>query len=166
LTLLNMVGPAVALHVAQTLNAAYPDRFAVSTSLARLAEAGIPITDRDGAVLPEALALLSTVDADTVDADTAEAAPTAAARPGADTALSAEAVRQRALDALAQEIRIMLDEGVVAHAQDIDLCLILGAGWPFHLGGITPYLDHTGISERVTGARLLSQPSSGTPSFA
>ena len=39
----------------------------------------------------------------------------------------------------------MLDEGVVAEAQDIDLCLILGAGWPFHLGGITPYLDRTGI---------------------
>jgi hypothetical protein len=38
----------------------------------------------------------------------------------------------------------MLDEGVVAEAQDIDLCMILGAGWPFHLGGITPYLDRSG----------------------
>jgi hypothetical protein len=44
---------------------------------------------------------------------------------------------------------------VVAEAQDIDLCLILGAGWPFHLGGITPYLDRTGTSERVTGRRFL-----------
>ena len=42
----------------------------------------------------------------------------------------------------------MLDEGVVAEAQDNDLCLITGAGWPFHLGGITPYLDREGISER------------------
>ena len=49
----------------------------------------------------------------------------------------------------------MLDEGVVAEAQDIDLCLILGAGWPFHLGGITPYLDREGVSERVTGERFL-----------
>ena len=32
----------------------------------------------------------------------------------------------------------MLDEGVVQAVQDIDLCMILGAGWPFHLGGITP----------------------------
>ena len=48
----------------------------------------------------------------------------------------------------------MLDEGVVAAAADIDLCLILGAGWPFHLGGITPYLDRAGISERVTGHRF------------
>ena len=56
--------------------------------------------------------------------------------------------------ALAEEISLMLDEGVVAAAADIDLCLILGAGWPFHLGGITPYLDRTGISERVTGRRF------------
>ncbi len=35
----------------------------------------------------------------------------------------------------------MLDEGVVSAAADIDLCMVLGAGWPFWLGGITPYLD-------------------------
>ena len=49
----------------------------------------------------------------------------------------------------------MLDEGVVAEAQDIDLCMILGAGWPFHLGGITPYLDREGVSEHVVGHRFL-----------
>jgi len=63
-------------------------------------------------------------------------------------------VLARALEGLAQEIRIMLDEGVVAAPEDIDLCMILGAGWPFHLGGITPYLDRTGIAEKVTGARF------------
>jgi hypothetical protein len=31
---------------------------------------------------------------------------------------------------------------------------ILGAGWPFHLGGITPYLDRAGITEKVTGTRF------------
>ena len=64
-------------------------------------------------------------------------------------------MRDRALAALAEEIRIMLDEGVVAEPQDIDLCMILGAGWPFHLGGITPYLDRTGVAEKVTGQRFL-----------
>ena len=48
----------------------------------------------------------------------------------------------------------MLDEGVVAAPEDIDLCMILGAGWPFHLGGITPYLDRAGIAEKVTGTRF------------
>ena len=28
----------------------------------------------------------------------------------------------------------------------MDLCLVLGANYPFHLGGITPYLDRTGAS--------------------
>ena len=49
------------------------------------------------------------------------------------------------------EIGFVLDEGVVAAPEDIDLCMIMGAGWPSHLGGITPYLDRTGIAEKVTG---------------
>ncbi len=53
----------------------------------------------------------------------------------------------------------MLDDGVVAEAQDIDLCLLLGAGWPFWLGGITPYLDRAGVSERVNGKPFLARGS-------
>jgi hypothetical protein len=60
--------------------------------------------------------------------------------------MTPDQIRERALKALAQEARIMLDEGVVAEAQDLDLCMILGAGWPFWLGGITPYLDREGYS--------------------
>jgi hypothetical protein len=48
----------------------------------------------------------------------------------------------------------MLDEGVAADAADLDLGLITGAGWPFWLGGITPYLDREGYSERATGRRF------------
>jgi hypothetical protein len=58
----------------------------------------------------------------------------------------------------------MLDDGVVAEPQDVDLCLLLGAGWPFHLGGITPYLDRTGISERVAGGRFLPPGVASIPS--
>jgi hypothetical protein len=57
----------------------------------------------------------------------------------------------------------MLDEGVVAEPQDIDLCLIIGAGWPLHLGGITPYLDREGISEKVTGGRVLPRGVASVP---
>ena len=60
----------------------------------------------------------------------------------------------RVQDALADEIGHMLDEGVVASARDVDLCMILGAGWPLHLGGITPYLDDCGAAERVNGKRF------------
>ena len=71
---------------------------------------------------------------------------------------SAEAVQAAVLDALADEAAHILDEGVVAEAADIDTCMILGAGWPFWLGGITKYLDQTGIAERVTGRTLGARP--------
>ena len=59
--------------------------------------------------------------------------------------------------------RHLLDEGVVASAAEIDACLILGAGYPFFRGGLTPYLDESGASERVTGAKLRDDgvPSAG-----
>jgi 3-hydroxyacyl-CoA dehydrogenase/enoyl-CoA hydratase/carnithine racemase len=63
-------------------------------------------------------------------------------------------IHDAVLEAMADEIRHILDEGVVAEAADVDTCLILGAGYPFWLGGITKHLDQAGISERVTGRRF------------
>jgi 3-hydroxyacyl-CoA dehydrogenase/enoyl-CoA hydratase/carnithine racemase len=131
--LLQLVGPAVALHVGETLAAAYPDRFATSPKLRALVQAGkTGLYQPDFSVDESVVALLS----------------------GGDRPSTADQVRERALEALAEEIRLMLDEGVVTAPEDIDLCMILGAGWPFHLGGITPYLDRTGIAEKVTGTRF------------
>jgi 3-hydroxyacyl-CoA dehydrogenase/enoyl-CoA hydratase/carnithine racemase len=136
--LMQLVGPAIALHVSETLHTAFPDRFHVSPNLRKLVEAGKSsfYTWETGTqqVDPEVAALLEV----------------------GDTVLTEDEVRERALGAVADEIRIMLDEKVVAQAQDIDLCLILGAGWPFHLGGITPALDRLGVSEKVTGRRFLA----------
>jgi 3-hydroxyacyl-CoA dehydrogenase len=56
------------------------------------------------------------------------------------------------LEAMADEIRHVLDEGVVADAADVDACLILGAGWPFFLGGVTPYLRDEGLALTATPA--------------
>jgi hypothetical protein len=42
----------------------------------------------------------------------------------------------------------------VASAKDVDTALLLGAGFPFFLGGITKHLDQTGVSERVAGGPL------------
>jgi 3-hydroxyacyl-CoA dehydrogenase len=131
--LLQLVGPAVALHVGETLAAAYPDRFTTSPKLRALVEAGkTALYQSDFSVDESVVALLS----------------------GGDRPSTADQVRERALEALAEEVRLMLDEGVVTAPEDIDLCMILGAGWPFHLGGITPYLDRTGIAEKVTGTRF------------
>ncbi|OYO22208.1 3-hydroxyacyl-CoA dehydrogenase [Enemella dayhoffiae] len=136
--LLQLVGPAVALHVGSTLHQAFGDRFGESKCLSALVEAKLPgiyTTDESGRpqLNPEALAVLTQ----------------------GDNPSTAEQVLERAERALAEEIGLMLDEGVVAAPMDIDLCLILGAGWPFHNGGITPYLDRRGASESVRGKRFL-----------
>jgi 3-hydroxyacyl-CoA dehydrogenase/enoyl-CoA hydratase/carnithine racemase len=144
--LLQLVGPAVALHVAETLHTAFPQRYHVTENLRRIVEsgrAGIYSWDERGRpyVDDETKALLQQ----------------------GDTVLTEEQVREKALGALAEETRLMLDDGVVTEAQDIDLCMILGAGWPFHLGGITPYLDRTGVAERVTGRRFLPRGVASVP---
>ena len=147
LLLLQLVGPAIAQHVTETLHTAFPERFYVSENLGRMVAAGkTAIYVRDGGqpkVDPEIRAMF---------------------KPG-DSPSTAEQVRERALAALAEEARLMLDEGVVAEAQDIDLCMITGAGWPFHLGGITPYLDRSGISETVTGRRFLPPGAASVPAL-
>ncbi|WP_326700620.1 3-hydroxyacyl-CoA dehydrogenase NAD-binding domain-containing protein [Streptomyces sp. NBC_01754] len=148
LVLLELVGPAIGLHVSETLNRAFPDRFTVSENLAAVVKAG-----KRGFYLPSAGNPAEPV----LDPEVA-----ALLKQG-DTVLTQDQVRDRVLDAVAQEIGLMLDEGVVAEAQDIDLCLITGAGWPFHLGGITPYLDREGVSERVNGKRFLARGVASVP---
>jgi 3-hydroxyacyl-CoA dehydrogenase/enoyl-CoA hydratase/carnithine racemase len=64
--------------------------------------------------------------------------------PLADEPRTWERVQADALDAIADEIAHLLDDGVVRDAADVDACLLLGAGFPFFLGGITPYLEQRG----------------------
>jgi 3-hydroxyacyl-CoA dehydrogenase/enoyl-CoA hydratase/carnithine racemase len=67
---------------------------------------------------------------------------------------SEEQILDDALAAIADEVRHLLEEGVVGSAKDVDTALLLGAGFPFWLGGITKFLDQTGVSERVVGRPL------------
>jgi 3-hydroxyacyl-CoA dehydrogenase/enoyl-CoA hydratase/carnithine racemase len=132
--LLAMVGLPVAQHVMESLHTAFGDRFRVSANQQTLIDNGIKAlwtNNADGTQsVPESvLGLLRFGN-----------------RPSTSRDLLA-----RVEDALASEIALMLDEGVVAAPEDIDLCMILGAGWPMHLGGITPYLDRVGASQRANG---------------
>ncbi len=138
-TLGAMVGLPVAQHVQESLNAAFGDRFAVSANLKKLIDNGVkslwaPAADGSQDIPDSTLSLMSF----------------------GTSPSTGEEVLRRVQDALAQEIGLMLDEGVVAGPEDIDLCMILGAGWPMFLGGITPYLDRVGASERVNGKRFLA----------
>ena len=135
--LLGLVGPGVALHVSETLNANLGPRYRISPTMQAMVKEGVKtfyIKGEDGkfAANPAALALVHK----------------------GTTPSSAEEVRLRALKALAEEARMMLDEGVVSTPAEIDLCMLMGAGWPMHLGGILPFLDREGISESVCGQRF------------
>lgn len=135
LTLLGFIGPAVQLHICETMHAAYPDRFYLSTSLKAVTAAGLPgYRDKVGVLLPKVAALL-----------------VPAAGRDERQSLDAEEIRRRLLDALAHEVGLVLSEQVVPRPEDIDLCMLLGANYPAHLGGLTPYLDQSGASRRVWG---------------
>ena len=126
--LLSLVGPAIALHNSETLHAAFPDRFHVSPALARVVEARkTSYYGPDGALDPEVEALLE--------------------KPANPVELTAEQVRQQVLEGLAEEARLMVDEGVVVAPEDLDLAMITGAGFSFWNGGLTMLLDNEGISE-------------------
>lgn len=118
LQLLQFIGPAVQLHICEKMNRTYPQRFSVSTSLSALVAAGLPGYLDNGGISTAAAALLP--------------------QP---LAVDPATVRTRILTALAEEITKMLEEGVVAGPEQIDLCMILGANYPFHTGGLTPLLD-------------------------
>lgn len=134
--LLELVGLPVGAHVLDSHHAAWPERFYPGDGLKRIAEHGTILTrDKKGTVTgydPSAVKLVapSKKDAKPVDAAT---------------------MQQRFEDALADEVHRMLEDHVVEHVEEIDLGLILGAGYPFQAGGISPYLDRSGASERVFG---------------
>ena len=137
LELLGLVGPGVALHVAETLNKNLGDRYRISPTMQAFVKEGVKsfyIKDEKGALAPNpaALALIK----------------------AGTKASTADEVRIRALKALASEAHMMLEEGVVATAAEIDICMLLGCGWPLHLGGILPYLDREGISSEVNAVNF------------
>jgi 3-hydroxyacyl-CoA dehydrogenase/enoyl-CoA hydratase/carnithine racemase len=141
--LLELVGLTVGAHVLDTHHAAFPDRFFESENLHKLAELG-HIFERD------AKGKVKGYDKKAV-----------AIFKGGKAPMTGEELRLRIEDGLADEIKRMLDDDVVHAAEDIDLCLILGAGWPFQMGGATPYLDRVGASERVFGGTFHTPPIRG-----
>jgi 3-hydroxyacyl-CoA dehydrogenase/enoyl-CoA hydratase/carnithine racemase len=135
--LLELVGLKVGAHVLDTHHAAFPDRFFESKALHELADYGhILEKDAKGNVTGYDKKALAIVASHTPK----DAKPYTAAE-----------LQSRIEDGLADEIHRMLEDGVVAAADDVDLGMILGAGWPFQMGGATPYLDRVGASERAFG---------------
>jgi 3-hydroxyacyl-CoA dehydrogenase/enoyl-CoA hydratase/carnithine racemase len=132
-TLAGLVGPAIALHVQETLNAAWPDRFPVSEGLKNLVAKGkrnmLTFTDTGIDVDPEIKE----------------------GWPQGDKSFTDQEIKDRVMERVALEVDIILKEGVVASPKDVDTGVIMGAGWPFFMGGVTPYLDQQGYSKKACG---------------
>jgi len=143
--LIDLVGWKVAAHVQDTMVTAFPDRFYANENFHALAQLDAVVEKDKGG---------------RVSGWTKQAEKALKGAVGS-TPASADEILRRVQDGLAQEIRIMLDEGVVPEVEDIDLCLILGAGWPFIDGGASPYLDREGASERVFGDTFHHPPIRG-----
>ena len=143
--LIDLVGWKVAAHVQDTMARAFPERFYANENFHALAELSeIVEKDKGGRVTGFTKAAEKVL------------------RPAVGKApVAADEILRRVQDGLAQEMRIMLDEGVVPEVEDIDLCLILGAGWPFIDGGASPYLDREGASERAFGDTFHHPPIRG-----
>lgn len=144
--LINLVGWKVAAHVQDTMTSAFPERFYASPNLHALAECEQQLElnkyGKVKALSPAARQVVSV----------------------GNSPLSAREILERVQNGLAEEIHIMLNEGVVSAVQDIDLCLLLGAGWPFIDGGASPYLDRVGASERAFGSTFHTPPIRGVVS--
>lgn len=140
-TLLDLVGHRVGQHVGQTfVRELDADRFYDSPGLAAMIDRGENYTVPDRSqVNPPVAPVVS------------EVAQSLSAQADPSHALVGEDLLRRVQDGLANEISLMLEEKVVEKIEDIDLALILGAGFPRHRGGITPYLDQVGASERSHG---------------
>ena len=141
--LLELVGLKVGAHVLDTHHSAFPERFFESRNLHSLAEHG-QIFERDSK------GKIKGFDRKAV-----------AIVKGGTTPMTGEEILRRVEDGLADEIHRMLEDHVVEAPEDIDLCLILGAGWPFQMGGATTYLDRVGASERAFGGTFHSPPIRG-----
>ncbi len=135
--LLDLVGLKVGAHVLDTHHTAFPDRFFDSRALHELAEAGV-LLEKDSKGQSKGI-------------DKKAIAIVEKHRPADAKPYTVGELTARLEDGLADEIHRMLEDGVVAAAEDIDLCMILGAGWPFQMGGVTPFLDRVGASERAFG---------------
>ncbi|ATG50730.1 3-hydroxyacyl-CoA dehydrogenase [Brachybacterium vulturis] len=136
--LLDLVGLAVADHVGQVLAAELGDRFHASPGLSAMVEKQARFTE------PSRTAVHPTVSPTVAEVCGRDPSGAAAAPVG-------DALLETVQDGLAQEIALMLESGVVERPEQVDLALILGAGFPRHRGGVTAYLDSSGASQRVNG---------------
>ena len=155
LRLIDEVGIDVVSHAGESLHQAFGERLAPADSLLRLRAAG-----RLGRKGGSGFYHYRGDGKPNVDLRAYEAM----GRPSPSGSLPPpEETRDRLILSMVNEAARTLSEGVTTSARDLDLAMIMGAGFPAFLGGLLRYADGTGLStlverlqgfERSCGARF------------
>jgi len=147
----DVIGMDTLAHVVDVISAGYPDRMTLGFQTApqllvehkRLGQksgAGYYRYEADAKgkpkkmADPDAVALLATI------------------QPGGPEAFSDEETVDRLMLAMALEAGRCLDDGVAESAIEVDMGLILGLGFPRHIGGILHWADRQGLAGLVEKA--------------
>ena len=165
-TLLDEIGIDVAREVGRVLSAAYGNRMEASAIIESLAGRPDLLGKKTGRGFylheggkrvpnPEMRRLISERRNAAVHGDRGDRREA----PGSDEA------RDRPLLAMVNEAARALQEGVVASAQEADLALILGTGFPPFRGGLLRWADSRGIASvhRILGELAASRGARFTP---
>jgi len=136
--LIDTIGMEVAYHAGQALAAAFGDRLAPARSLAALAKSNRPGQKGGRGFYLYEGARPKGIDS-SVYADMGVSSP----RSDPDPARA----RDRTILAMVNEAARVLEDGVVTNAADVDLGMIMGAGFPPFRGGLLKYADDRGLQE-------------------
>jgi len=144
--LIDTIGMEVAYHAGQALAAAFGDRLAPARSLAALAKSNRPGQKGGRGFYLYEGAKPKGIDP-TVYADMGVSSPRTDRDP--------TRARDRTILAMVNEAARVLEDDIVSSAADVDLGMIMGAGFPPFRGGLLRYADDRGLDEVLAALAAL-----------
>lgn len=152
LELLDQIGLDVAAHVAQSMKPVLADRFEPNAAFKTMRTVGLlgQKSERGfylhGGKKPKVNA----------QAQDLLVQPGASGSQALPPAVRRSEGRERMVLLMVNEAAMGLSEGLTAHAEAIDLAMVLGSGWAPHRGGPLRYADDRGLADIVQALTNLS----------
>jgi 3-hydroxyacyl-CoA dehydrogenase/enoyl-CoA hydratase/3-hydroxybutyryl-CoA epimerase len=150
MTLLDEVGIDVALHVAQTLAANYPDRLTVPEMLSKMVHAGLLGRKSGRGFYVHAKGKKPQPNFQVADYHAA-----VTSRDGSNSTFTTRDLSERMVLLMVNEAARCLEEEVVREPADVDFAMIMGTGFAPFRGGPLRYADSIGIEKIVNAMNKL-----------
>jgi 3-hydroxyacyl-CoA dehydrogenase/enoyl-CoA hydratase/3-hydroxybutyryl-CoA epimerase len=155
LELLDQVGLDVVMHIAQTIQPVFGDRFPVNPAYERMVQmgwlgqkVGTGFYHHRGKKGRVNKAVQSLLRGPGVSSSVIKKLP---------PAVQSQQARERMVLLMVNEAAACLGEGVVTNADTIDLAMVLGTGWAPHRGGPLGYAGERGLAEVVRALTELTE---------